>query len=175
MCERCAERAFFRAFDGFYTGHSGIEVEWVEESNQDVKEKIASMQAEVGIVVGHTRLPEVQEMKLASRAIRLIVYRGHPLYERSEIGIDELRGERIIILNEQFEIYHTFAGGLQGRKGSNRILQQRRWTAAFVSALQGRCRHRRGDRFFHGTFSDGRSAGHTASGTDHVGYLSDLE
>lgn len=100
----------FELLMDFIRGHSGIEVEWEEGSNQDVKEKVASMQAEVGIVVGHTRLPEVQEMKLASRAIRLIVYRGHPLYGRSEVGIDELRGERIIILNEQFEIFHTFVG-----------------------------------------------------------------
>ncbi|MCH1981066.1 LysR family transcriptional regulator [Ruminococcus sp. OA3] len=98
----------FELVTDFIQGHPDIEVEWMEESNQEVKEKIASMQAEVGIVVGHTRFAEVQEMKLASRAVRLIVYQGHSLYEHREISIDELRTERILILNEQFEIFHTF-------------------------------------------------------------------
>lgn len=98
----------FEVVMDFIRGNPETEVEWMEDSNQEVKEKVASMQAEVGIVVGHTRLEGVQEMKLASRAVRLIVYQGHPLYGRREISVDELREERIIILNEQFEIYHTF-------------------------------------------------------------------
>ena len=37
-----------------------------------------------------------------------IVYRGHPLYDRDCISIKELKGEKIIIENRDFKVYHKF-------------------------------------------------------------------
>ena len=88
--------------------HPEVHVTWEECSNHEVKERVAAMQADVGLVVGNTDSEQIQEKKIASRDIRLIVYEGHPMYERDEIGIEELKDQKIIILNEQFHVFHTF-------------------------------------------------------------------
>lgn len=92
----------------FIKAYPKLHVTWEEYSNQEVKERVESMQADVGIVVGTTHRDQIRERKIAARDIRLIIYEGHPFYERDAISIEELKGQKIIILNEQFQVFHTF-------------------------------------------------------------------
>jgi DNA-binding transcriptional LysR family regulator len=85
-----------------------IEVQWAEYTNDMVKEMIACYKADVGIVVGKTRNEQVIEKQIASREIVLTVYEGHPYYDKNEISIAELKNEKILILNEEFRVYHEF-------------------------------------------------------------------
>ncbi|MGI6010190.1 MAG: LysR substrate-binding domain-containing protein [Ruminococcus sp.] len=98
----------FSLISDFMTRCPSLQVEWAEYSNREVKEKVEEQEIDLGIVVGHTSSDGIDEEKIASRDIRLIIYEGHPLYCREKVGVEELRGERIVILNEQFQVFHTF-------------------------------------------------------------------
>lgn len=98
----------FQLILDFIKNNPTIEVEWGEYANDDVKKMIASYKADIGIVVGTSENEQIVEKQIASRDITLIVYEGHPFYDRSEICISELDREKIIILNEQFQVFHAF-------------------------------------------------------------------
>ena len=98
----------FSLVSGFIAACPQLHVEWAEYSNREVKEKVEEQEEDLGIVVGKTPSVHLEERKIASRDIRLIVYEGHPLYGRKAVSARELEGERIVILNEQFQVFHTF-------------------------------------------------------------------
>ncbi|MGI6007024.1 MAG: LysR family transcriptional regulator [Ruminococcus sp.] len=98
----------FSLVSDFIKNHPCLQVEWTEYSNREVKEKVEDLEIDVGIVVGRTLAEGIDERKIASRHIRLIVYGDHPLYNRDKVKVEELKGERIVILNEQFQVFHTF-------------------------------------------------------------------
>lgn len=43
----------------------------------------------------------------------VIVYPGHPFYERNSLKMEELRNEKLITLNEKFYSYHCIVGRCQ--------------------------------------------------------------
>lgn len=98
----------FQLILDFIKSNPQIEVEWGEYTNDNVKKMIGSFKADVGIVVGTSNSEQIIEKQLASRDIILTVYEGHPFYDKEEISIADLRNEKIIILNEEFRVYHEF-------------------------------------------------------------------
>lgn len=101
----------FQLILDFIKTNTDIEVEWAEYANDKVKEMITCYKADVGIVVGKSNQEQLVEQLIASREIVLTVYEGHPYYERSEISIADLKDEKILILNEEFRVYHEFNNG----------------------------------------------------------------
>lgn len=101
----------FQLILDFIKMNPNIEVEWAEYANDKVKEMIACHKAGVGIVVGASSKEQINEQLIASREIVLTVYEGHPYYDRSEISIADLKNEKILILNEEFRVYHEFNNG----------------------------------------------------------------
>lgn len=99
----------FQLILDFIKDNQNIEVEWGEYANNEVKSMVASYKADVGLVVGESDTEIMAQKKLASRDITLIIYEDHPLYDREEVSIAELKDEKIIILNEKFQVYHAFS------------------------------------------------------------------
>ncbi|BCN30077.1 LysR family transcriptional regulator [Anaeromicropila herbilytica] len=98
----------FQLILDFIQNNPELLVEWGEYANDEVKNMVASYKADVGIVVSTTELEQIVEKQIASRSITLLVYEGHPFYQMEEISIADLVGEKIIILNEQFQVFHAF-------------------------------------------------------------------
>lgn len=98
----------FQVILEFIENYPDIQVQWEEYSNNEVKERVAAMKADVGLVVGKSHIPDMVEKKIESRELVLIVYKGHPLYHTDQVSISDLKGEKIIILNEQFQVFHEF-------------------------------------------------------------------
>jgi DNA-binding transcriptional LysR family regulator len=98
----------FQVILDFIKKNPQLEVEWGEYSNEDVKKMVCSYKADVGIVVSKSEQEQLVEKWIAGRDVKLLVYEGHPYYNREEISITELSRDKIIILNEQFQVYHTF-------------------------------------------------------------------
>lgn len=98
----------FQVIIDFIENHPEIEVQWEEYSNEEVKKRVDSLEADVGLMVGKDYARGVTGQKIESREIMLIVYEGHPLYDQPEVSVADLNGEKIIILNEQFQVFHEF-------------------------------------------------------------------
>lgn len=98
----------FELIQNFISQHPEVEVEWGEYSNDEVKDLVATFQADVGIAIGNSDKELIAEQKIATRYATALVYEGHAFYEKDEISMMELMQEKIVIMNEQFQIYHTF-------------------------------------------------------------------
>lgn len=79
-----------------------LSVTWREDANDSVKQSVIRMQSDAGLVVGRVNDENLEEVFLASKEIRILVYCGHPFYERSVLDLGELEEESILILNEQY-------------------------------------------------------------------------
>jgi len=98
----------FEVLATFIETHPEIEVVWKEMANADVKAAVSSYAAEIGLVVGETLREEVQERHLQSRKMCVLVYKGHPYYDRTDLSIADLDEEKIVTLNDQYRVYHDF-------------------------------------------------------------------
>ena len=99
----------------FTKDHPDIQMTWGEYPNPEVWSQMESSRLVYGFVVGMHKAPEFEQRLLASCRVLLLVYKGHPLYHASRVSLDELAGEKIIIMNELFHIYHDFTGACQAR------------------------------------------------------------
>ena len=64
---------------------------------------------EYGFIVGKHEGDDMIQRKLDGREILLLVYEGHPLYEKESVNVEMLREENMILMNEHFHMYHDFA------------------------------------------------------------------
>ncbi|WP_086347991.1 LysR family transcriptional regulator [Candidatus Enterococcus clewellii] len=92
----------------FINAHQEIEISWSEMANDKVKSNIHMRQANAGLVIGKTELEGVEEVFIARKDTRVLVYNGHPLYMKERITPRDLENERIVILNQNYRIYHEF-------------------------------------------------------------------
>lgn len=129
-----------RLIQQFIRENDNIRVEWCEYPNREVQEMLKSSRIEYGFVVGACKEPGMCQRKLASRDVLLLVYEGHPLYERESISFEDLQGENIGILNEHFHMYHDFQKGCQSRGITPNIVAK----TADSTFLYRLCRQRSG-------------------------------
>lgn len=99
----------------FIRKYPGIHVEWSEYENSQVLSKLMVSELEYGFVVGEAEDSSICQRLVYSGRQVLFVYRGHPYYERDDITLDMLREETLLIMNEQFHMYHDFMRACQLR------------------------------------------------------------
>lgn len=92
-----------------------ITVEWCEYANEEVQEMLETSRLEYGFIVGAPRDEAVIWRKLAGSRVRLLVYEGHPLYDREIVHAGLLKNEKMILMNEHFHIYHDFMAACRNR------------------------------------------------------------
>lgn len=95
----------FKTIADFINKHPELRVEWAECANAEAKNSVSLFQSDVGLVVGHSDMDNIIQIKLASREIILLVHPEHHFYERSEVSIRELEGEKIVTLSKQFQVH----------------------------------------------------------------------
>ncbi|MBE6023527.1 MAG: LysR family transcriptional regulator [Cellulosilyticum sp.] len=96
----------FEYIQEFIKENLDIQVELCEYTNEEVKRLLLASQLEYGFIIGHWQEERIQLDKLASRAMYLIVYEGHPFWECEEVTIKMLEDQPLILLNEDFTIFH---------------------------------------------------------------------
>ena len=75
-----------------------------------------------GLIVGDWTDLDAVTNCVDSCPVCLLVYEGHPLYEKERVTIDMLREETLITMNEKFRLFHDFADACQVRGFMPRIL-----------------------------------------------------
>lgn len=98
----------FDRLANFIEDHQEIEITWSEKSNDEVKNSIHMRQANAGLVIGKTALEDVEEVFIARRETKCLVYEGHSLYSKEVITPTDLAHERIVLLNQKYQIFHEF-------------------------------------------------------------------
>lgn len=93
--------------------YSQVKIQWEEGMNEEIIEKIKQGSLNMGFVIGNQCPDHMEMQEIFSVNPDVIVYRGHPFYEREGISVGELRGEKLITLNEKFYSYHSIIARCQ--------------------------------------------------------------
>lgn len=99
----------FELILNFMRENPHIRVEWNEYSNEEVKSMLEDSRLEYGFIVGKHEGDDMIQRKLDGKEILLLVFEGHPLYEKESVNVEMLREENMILMNEHFHMYHDFA------------------------------------------------------------------
>lgn len=92
----------------FIEDHPNIQVQWCEYHNPLLVEQLLSADVDYAFIVGKTH-PDLLVQNLCNVCpVVLLVYEGHPLYGAETVSLDMLRDEKLILMNEEFQIYHDF-------------------------------------------------------------------
>lgn len=92
----------------FIAKNPQVDVEWEEQVNEVVKEEVEQFKVDIGFIAGDIETKDISKKLLARKEMILLVYEGHPLYDRQCVKIEELKKERFLLLNEQYQSYHDF-------------------------------------------------------------------
>lgn len=95
------------ALNHFRKDNPNLNILLEEGLNDEIREKVSGSEIDVGFVVGKTGYSGMIEKKIMTKKLSLLIYEGHPLYERDVVSIEELENEALITLNEKFNCYHT--------------------------------------------------------------------
>lgn len=105
----------FSILKEFMDNHPDVRVEWAEYENETVREKLMKSELEYGFTVGSWKENDVVVQKRYETDLVLLVYEGHALYQETQICIEQLENESLILLNERFHIFHDFLGACKAR------------------------------------------------------------
>lgn len=112
----------FQTLLDFAGGQPELELEYGEYSNQEVIEMLRDSRLDFGLIVGDWKEPYAVTYQVGSCPVCLLVYEGHPLYEKEKVTIDMLREETLITMNEKFRLFHDFLDACRDRSFTPKIL-----------------------------------------------------
>lgn len=83
-----------------------IRIQWEEGNNGEIIEKIDRGMLDLGFVIGNQCPDHMEMQEIFHMDPDVIVYRGHPFYDRDRISVRDLKEENLITLNEKFHSYY---------------------------------------------------------------------
>ena len=93
-------------FEAFLNFDSNIDVQIYEYENLELIEKLLSSEVDIGFVIGKSQDNRISQSLSLSLPLGMMVYKGHPFFEKEALNIADLKNEELISMNENFRIYH---------------------------------------------------------------------
>lgn len=91
----------------FAVDHPEFGVIWHEGGNTAIKELAASGGCDAAFVIGRIPSDGLFQKILVKKHYSAVVYEGHPFYERESLSIEDLKGEQLITLNENYQSFYN--------------------------------------------------------------------
>ncbi len=85
-----------------------VSVQWEELENQEVAEQVNRGLLDIGFIIGTIPGNEVESCVVYEGKMNVLVYPGHPFYEKERLSIEELKEQPLISLNQKYFSYHSF-------------------------------------------------------------------
>lgn len=92
----------------FIRAHPEVEVCVTERTDQETDECLADGSAQIGFCVAGKGQEAFAACPVFQGQVVLLVYEGHPFWDRKSVLLSELKGEKIIIVGEKFHLYSMF-------------------------------------------------------------------
>ena len=93
--------------------YPAVKIHWEEANTAEIIKKIKQGSLSLGFVIGDQCPAHMEMEEIFSIKPDVIVYKGHPFYEREGISVGELKEEKLITLNEKFYSYHSMIARCQ--------------------------------------------------------------
>lgn len=84
-----------------------IMLQWEESSNQEIMHRMQQGDIDLGFIIGPPLSQSLWSREVFSRTMNVIVYEGHPYFEKTSLSVKDLQQERLITLNEKYYSYHS--------------------------------------------------------------------
>lgn len=97
----------FQKLEEYQRKNSRIQMQWEEAANQEIIQKVRLGSLDVGFVIGQITDPELWVQEMFRKKMNVIVYEGHPYYEKDSLSIEDLREQPLVTLNEKYYSYHS--------------------------------------------------------------------
>ena len=85
-----------------------VSVQWEELENQEVAEQVNRELLDIGFIIGAVPGNEIESQVVYEGKMNVLVYPGHPFYEKEKLRVEELREQPLISLNQKYFSYHSF-------------------------------------------------------------------
>lgn len=89
----------------FREHYPDIEVKWVEYPDVECDRELLNMDVDAAFCVDGPGQDNLLKFPMFSSAITLLVYQGHPFWNRTEVFLDDLRNECIMMEGSGFHIF----------------------------------------------------------------------
>lgn len=89
----------------FASKHPALDVIYEEGINSVIKDKLVNNQLDIAFIIGRMAGNDMIEKEIFSRQVCAVVHKTHPLFKQDTIKVAQLKGEQLITLNENFQLY----------------------------------------------------------------------
>ncbi len=91
-----------------FSGMNYDSIELEEDFDESIKRKIMNGELDLAFITGSVpKNSNLKSKRLFTRKLSAIVYSGHRFYDQKSITMNDLKGEKLITMNEKFNIYHS--------------------------------------------------------------------
>lgn len=97
----------FQKLEEYQKKHGRIQIQWEESVNQEIIHKVRQGSLDVGFVIGQITDQELWSREMFRKKMNVIIYEGHPFYEKESLSIEDLRDQPLVTLNEKYYSYHS--------------------------------------------------------------------
>ena len=92
----------------FTSKHPGVHLRWEEVTDRRCEELIHANKAMIGLSVKNHSSHDLFFTPLFRRKETLLVYEGHPLFHSKTVRYSDLKGEKIVMQGQDFNMNHFF-------------------------------------------------------------------
>ncbi|MCQ6279612.1 cidABC operon transcriptional activator CidR [Bacillus sp. EB600] len=93
---------FLKILSNFHEKYPGITFQLVEDGSRKIEDDVENNLLDVGIIVLPTKNELFEHFFFMEEDLRLILHAAHPLAERQEVDLAELKNESFILFNKDF-------------------------------------------------------------------------
>lgn len=92
----------------FYRKYPDIWIKWIEYTDLQTDRILQKEEVDLAFCVSGEGQEKFELFPLFQRQIMLLVYPGHPFWNRQSIEVKDLKGEKIVMEGSQFHIFSSF-------------------------------------------------------------------
>nr|SIP63278.1 Aromatic hydrocarbon utilization transcriptional regulator CatR (LysR family) [uncultured bacterium] len=97
----------YPAIRQFSEAQPKIEVRWAEHIDQECEQLLSQQQVELILTVLGEDNPAFDIHPLTTRRIMLLVFEGHPLYEKEAVSVQDLKNEKLLTVGHGYQMFAT--------------------------------------------------------------------
>lgn len=88
----------------FEQTHPGMSMDYMEFPDIHIDREVAAGYYDAGFAIGPIADESLEQIPIFQSTVSLLVYEGHPLYERESVSFADLKGEPLVLESRGFKI-----------------------------------------------------------------------
>ncbi len=99
---------YYRQIRNFYDANPKIWLHWTEYTDVETERVLKNGEADIALIVTSKNQNALKTYPLSSHKLSVLIYKGHPYFDRESLTLTDLMNEQIIMNGPQLHIYNAF-------------------------------------------------------------------